>query len=96
MTVIIDLILFIPNKCDIKDPVQTPVPGNGIATNKNKPKYPYLSICSLLAKVLSVILEINLSKNFIFLKRIKTNPINNIMGIAGNDEPKNEIKKDFL
>ena len=33
------------NKAAIKQPVQAPVPGRGIPTNKNKPIYFKFSIC---------------------------------------------------
>ena len=38
---------FGPRTLAMRDPVHTPVPGSGIATKINTPRYPYFSICLL-------------------------------------------------
>ena len=55
---------FMFNKLAIKDPDQTPVPGIGMAINKNKPIPPYFKILSLFA------LALLSQKSDIFLKRV--------------------------
>ena len=46
-----DFFLFKWSNTASNVPVQAPVPGSGIPTNNNNPKYPYLSICSFFDNV---------------------------------------------
>ena len=65
-----DFFLFNPSSTASPEPVQAPVPGNGMPTNNKRPRYPYFSICSLLESNLFSNLSTKLPVILNFLKKL--------------------------
>ena len=87
-----DFNLFKPRRDAIRDPIQTPVPGSGMATKRKSPKYSYLTIWPLFLSALFLAQDTYFSNLGFFCIQSNIGMIHKSMGMEGRVDPKKLIK----